>query len=86
MENKVFSGLVTACRFARSPTSLSPDFEIATMEGVVLAPSLFSMMFGEPPSTTAIAELVVPRSMPNIFAIAFSLVFLAKFYICQGYS
>jgi hypothetical protein len=46
-------------------------FEIATIEGVVRAPSLFSTMTGSPASMIAIAELVVPKSIPNIFAIVF---------------
>ena len=35
----VFSGLVTAWRFAAWPTSRSPDSVNATIEGVVRAPS-----------------------------------------------
>src|SRR5688572_2939596 len=46
----------------------------ATTEGVVRAPSEFSMTFGVPFSMTATHELVVPRSMPMIFAILSSLV------------
>src|SRR5512140_80674 len=38
------------------------------MDGVVRAPSLFSMTLIWPPSMTATHELVVPRSMPMIFA------------------
>ena len=34
-------------------------------------PSLFSMTFASPPSRTATHELVVPRSIPIIFAIRF---------------
>ena len=62
----VFFGLVTACRFASWPASRSPDFESATMEGVVRAPSAFSRIFGSPASITATAEFVVPRSIPMI--------------------
>jgi hypothetical protein len=36
----------------------------ATIEGVVRAPSAFSITFGSLPSMTATHELVVPRSMP----------------------
>ncbi len=36
------------------------------MDGVVRAPSEFSMTLGLPPSMTATQELVVPRSMPMI--------------------
>jgi len=65
----VLSGLVTACRFAGWPIRRSPSFVKATTEGVVRAPSLFSMTFGLPPSITATQLLVVPRSMPITFAI-----------------
>src|SRR6266487_3908727 len=70
IEKTVFSGLVTACRFATWPTRRSPLLVIATTEGVSRDPSLFSRTVGSPPSMTAITELVVPRSMPNTFAIA----------------
>src|ERR1051326_2755460 len=39
------------------------------MEGVVRAPSAFSMTLGAEPSITATQELVVPRSMPITLAI-----------------
>ena len=42
------------------------------MEGVVRAPSAFSITFGFLPSITATQEFVVPRSMPITFAIVFS--------------
>src|SRR6185503_7561713 len=70
---KVFSGLVTAWRFAGCPTSCSPSALNATMEGVVRAPSAFSMTFGVLPSITATHELVVPRSMPITLAIVYIL-------------
>ena len=38
------------------------------MEGVVRAPSAFSITLGDEPSMTATQELVVPRSMPMTFA------------------
>src|SRR5882672_11345483 len=38
------------------------------MEGVVRAPSEFSITLGLPPSMIATQELVVPRSMPMILA------------------
>src|SRR5436190_6497859 len=60
----VFSGLVTAWRFAGWPTSRSPSSVNATIEGVVRMPSAFSMTFGVFPSITATHELVVPRSIP----------------------
>ena len=60
----VFSGLVTAWRFAAWPTRRSPDSVKATIEGVVRVPSLFSMTLALLPSITATHELVVPRSIP----------------------
>jgi two-component system, LytTR family, response regulator len=38
--------------------------------GVVRLPSSLGITFGSPPSMTATTELVVPRSMPMVFAIA----------------
>src|SRR4051812_42634213 len=70
----VFLGLVTAWRLAGAPTSTSPSSMKATTEGVVRAPSEFSMTFGLPPSMIATQELVVPRSMPMIFAMGGALV------------
>src|SRR6476661_4847208 len=64
-DRMVRSTLVTAWRLAISPTSTSPPLENATTEGVVRPPSAFAMMVGSPPSRTATAELVVPRSMPT---------------------
>src|SRR6185437_9679428 len=66
MAKKVFDGLVTAWRFAGWPTSRSPSSWMATTEGVVRAPSAFSITFGCLPSMMATHELVVPRSMPII--------------------
>src|ERR1700730_10468245 len=60
----VFSGLVTACRFAAWPTRRSPGSVKATIEGVVRPPSLFSITLALAPSITATHELVVPRSIP----------------------
>src|SRR5947209_5768653 len=71
MENTVFSGLVTACRFATWPTRRSPLLVMATTEGVSREPSLFSSTVGSPASMTATTELVVPRSMPITFAITY---------------
>src|SRR5580700_10260823 len=69
IEETVFCELVTACRFAACPIKRSPLFANATIEGVVRAPSEFSMTTGSPPSITAMQELVVPRSIPRILAI-----------------
>src|SRR5687767_13768836 len=67
----VLSGLVTAWRLAGWPTSLSPSLAKATTDGVVRAPSEFSMTLGLPPSITATQLLVVPRSIPITLAIGF---------------
>src|SRR5437588_8883979 len=75
MAKKVYSGLVTACRFAAWPTRRSPSAVKATIDGVVRAPSAFSMTLGLAPSMTATQELVVPRSMPMTFAIVLILPF-----------
>src|SRR6056300_1547772 len=68
MANSVFSGFVTACLLAGWPTNLSLSV-IPTIDGVVLAPSLFSMIFGALPSITETHELVVPKSIPITLAI-----------------
>ena len=68
IEKTVFSGLVTAWRRATVPTSRSPLLENATTDGVVRPPSALGMTVGSPPSRTAIAEFVVPESMPSTFA------------------
>ena len=64
----VFFALVTACRLAGAPTRISPSSMYATIEGVVRAPSEFSITLGWPPSMIATQLFVVPRSMPMIFA------------------
>src|ERR1043166_10020592 len=69
MEKTVLAGFVTAWRFAAWPTSLSPFFANATIDGVVRAPSLFSNTTGSPPSMTDIQEFVVPKSIPKTLAI-----------------
>jgi hypothetical protein len=63
----VFSGFTTACRFAVTPTSRSPFCLKATTLGVVLEPSAFAITTGSPPSITATTEFVVPKSMPTVF-------------------
>ena len=70
--NKVLLGLVTAWRLADWPTSTSLSLVKAMMEGVVRAPSLLSITLGLPASRMATQELVVPRSMPMILAMGFS--------------
>src|SRR5579884_936766 len=69
IEKIVFCGLVTAWRLATVPTSRSPDCVNATTDGVVRPPSAFSMTVGSPPSSTAMHEFVVPRSIPIVFPI-----------------
>src|SRR5437762_13844839 len=64
-ERIVRSTLVTACRFATSPTRTSPFLAKATTDGVVRDPSAFAMTVGSPPSRTETTELVVPRSIPT---------------------
>src|SRR3954454_6712093 len=68
IDKTVLVGLVTAWRFATVPTRRSPLCVKATTDGVVRPPSLFSMTVGSPPSSTAMHELVVPRSIPMVFA------------------
>jgi hypothetical protein len=46
MENTVFFGFVTACRFAALPTSRSPPLVNATIDGVVRPPSAFGITVG----------------------------------------
>src|SRR5881227_695596 len=78
MEKTVFCGLVTACRFATVPTRRSPDLANATTDGVVRPPSAFSMTVGSPPSSTAMHEFVVPRSIPIVFPICVLLLLVHK--------
>src|SRR5580765_315445 len=63
-------GLVTAWRLAAWPTSRSPESVNATCDGVVRAPSEFSMTLASLPSMTATQELVVPRSIPMTLLIS----------------
>src|SRR3546814_9933476 len=67
--NTVLSGLVTAWRLAGWPIRRSPSLANATTDGVVRAPSAFSITLGLPPSITATQLLVVPRSIPITLAI-----------------
>ena len=57
-----------ACLFAGSPTLRSPFFKKATTEGVVRRPSSFAITTGSFPSITETQLLVVPKSIPMIFA------------------
>jgi|SRR5688572_22291075 hypothetical protein len=69
----VFLGLVTAWRLAEAPTSTSPSSWYATIEGVVRAPSEFSITRVLLPSMIDTHEFVVPRSMPMILPMLFLL-------------
>src|SRR5580693_6540415 len=69
IEYTVFSGFVTAWRFATCPTRRSPPLVMATTDGVVRAPSWLGITTGSPPCMTATTELVVPRSIPIILLI-----------------
>src|SRR5205807_9498151 len=60
---------------ATVPTSRSPPCVNATTDGVVRPPSAFSITLGSPPSSTAMHELVVPRSIPIVFAILLLLLY-----------
>ena len=71
----VLSGFVTDCLLAICPTNLSPLFEKATTDGIVLAPSVLAITVGFPPSITETHELVVPKSIPIIFDIFYSSLF-----------
>ena len=70
IEKIVFSGFVTCWRRAGAPTSRWPSFANATTDGVVRPPSAFGITVGSPPSITAMQLLVVPRSIPIVFAIS----------------
>ena len=66
----VASGLVTACRFAVSPTKRSPFLLNATTDGVVRSPSWLATTWDCPACMTATTEFVVPRSIPMTFPIS----------------
>ena len=61
----VLAGFTTAWRFAGRPTRRSPCFVKATTDGVVRAPSEFSMTRDVLPSMIDTHEFVVPKSMPT---------------------
>ena len=83
----VFFGLVTACRLAGVPTSFWPSSVKATIDGVVRAPSAFSITFAWPPSITATHEFVVPRSIPiTSFPESFDVVVLHRERVGLGVS
>jgi hypothetical protein len=51
----------------------------------MLVPSALGMIVGLPPSMTAAAELLVPRSIPMIFAMLFTscLMFSIQVFACH---
>src|SRR6202022_436619 len=61
-----------AWRRASWPTRRSPLSVKATTDGVVRDPSAFGMTVGCPPSTAAMTEFVVPRSIPTALAMVAS--------------
>ena len=69
-DDTVFSGLVTAWFLAALPTTRSPSLRKPSTDGVVRSPSALTRISGSLPSMTAIAEFVVPRSIPRILAIS----------------
>jgi hypothetical protein len=83
MEETVLVGLVMACLLAGSPTFRSPFSTKATMDGVVLLPSLLGITTGSFPSITETHELVVPRSIPIILLIIliYVVTFNSVFYL-----
>jgi hypothetical protein len=63
----VFSGLVTACRLAAMPTRRVESSVMATTEGVVRAPSEFSMTRALRPSCHSVGINDVMSSIDAIF-------------------
>ena len=78
-ERMVRSTFVTDWRFATSPTSTSPFFANATIDGVVRAPSALAITVASPPSNTDTQLLVVPKSIPTALAI---FLLLLGFLVC----
>ena len=68
-DDTVFSGFVTAWFFAALPTTRSPSLRKPSTDGVVRSPSAFTRISGSEPSMTAMAEFVVPKSIPRILLI-----------------
>ncbi len=68
MLRTVCSGFVIDWLRATLPTRRSPSCVMATTLGVVRSPSALGMMAGLPPSRTATALNVVPKSIPMTFS------------------
>ena len=83
-EETVFSGLVTAWFFAALPTTRSPSLRKPSTDGVVRSPSAFTRISGSLPSMTAIAEFVVPKSIPRILDIMFPLLLEIVTVVSRG--
>src|SRR3954464_3992675 len=81
----VLSGFVTAWRLAGWPTRRSPSLVNATIDGVVRAPSEFSITLVFSPSIMETQELVVPKSIPMILLMIY-LLFLADFSTASNQS
>jgi hypothetical protein len=64
-EETLFTALTTARRFAGSPTRYSPCFENVMTDGVVRAPSAFSITRDVLLSMMETHEFEVPKSMPT---------------------
>ena len=62
-------GAVSYTHLAALPTTRSPSLRKPSTDGVVRSPSAFTRISGSEPSMTAMAELVVPRSIPRILLI-----------------
>src|SRR3989338_632032 len=73
----VFLGFKINCRLAISPTKF---FTGSTTEGIKFRPSAVGITLGFPPSITATAELVVPRSIPIILLIFTCLLYLLELW------
>src|SRR3954471_1275766 len=86
IEKIVFCGFGTCCRRAGVPTSRCPSLANATTDGVVRPPSAFGMTVGSPPSSTAMHEFVVPRSIPIVFAMPINCLLVRKSKRCYSRS
>src|SRR6056297_2025679 len=79
IDETVFSEFVIACLFAGSPIFRSPFSINATIDGVVLFPSLLGITTGSLPSITLTHEFVVPKSIPIILPIVLYFILIQLF-------